>query len=135
MGSDAALVKFLKGPKAGAISILADETTKNHRNILMVLLQGVENNQPMTWFYRAIELSDASAQSIFDAIKTEWEADGLIDSFKQNLRGLGSDGASNMRAVSVSLCALLNAFAIYEVICTHCMAHKLNLAGKWSIKN
>ena len=127
------LISFLKS-NDGPISILVDESIIGHKNYLVVMLQGLENNGPQMWYYKTIHIKSATAQALFDAITQEWERDGLTEYFVKNLRGFGSDGASSMRGRFKGLFELLNDMVDNKLIGTWCYAHKLHVIGGWSLK-
>ena len=131
-------VTFLKTEnKDKPISVQVDESTIHHVNYIIVLLQGIYVHGPKTWFYRVLHNIDGSGEGIFNAIRDQWRADGLEDHFQRNLRGASMDGASSMGLRGVKrkgLFTFLQELADHPLIGTHCHAHRLSLAGKWSIK-
>ena len=129
-------VRFLKTENR-EISVLLDESTIAKVNYIMVLLQGIYKNAPKIWFYIVIHNRDGSGEGIFNAIKSQWEVDGLTTYFKQRLIGTSMDGASAMGlrgAKTKGVFKKMQNFAENPLIGTHCHAHRLNLSGKWSIK-
>ena len=116
-------------------SLLIDESTDpQHKNLLVIMIQGLEDNMPMLWTYSLIQVTDGSGEGIFNAILKEWEKDGLTEYFRENLISFVCDGASKNLGSGKGVAVRLNQFTKSELIIGHCMAHKANLCAKWGIK-
>lgn len=122
-------------------SIIVDGNTDKH-NIpyLIVYIHTLENNRPIAYFYRIIELNKGeSSEAMFNALIECVKADttetiDFFGFFKRRLIALISDGASNMVSPGVSLYARLKSFANEKLISIHCMAHRLDLAVQWAVE-
>jgi len=126
------LLKHLKDDnKNNALSIMVDESTdRSLHHYLVLLIVALENERPVTYFYRNILLrDDESAEGLMNAILECWDADGITDLMKKNLVGFASDGASVMTGRNNGLAKRFERFTdrnfLYAI---HCMAHRLHLA-------
>ena len=118
----------------GPVGILLDESVDvSHKSQMIVYIQGVEGNMPMMWYYRTIQVTDATAEGLFRALIDTWREDGLHDFFKANLLSIATDGASTLTGLRGGLMTLLDNWSDRELVRTKCMAHKINLSTKWGI--
>ena len=118
------------------VSLMCDESTdQSEHNYMIMLLQAPEKNRPMIYFYRlARTTSDLSAHGLTDLILSQFEKDDMTEFFKENLHGLTSDGAGVFRGKVNSVCVHMNEFTHHKLYCKWCVSHRINLAGKHSIK-
>ena len=118
----------------GPVGVMLDESVDaSHKSQMIVYIQGVESNRPMLWYYRTIQITDATAEGLFQALIGAWRDDGLYDFFKANLLSIATDGASTLTGLRGGLHTLLDNWADHDLVKTKCMAHKLNLSVKWGI--
>ena len=77
--------------------LIVDETTsKSHTKYFAVLIQGLEDERPITYFYRNIEIHSVTvtAQDLFKHLMEAFEEDNIRDAARGHLVGFASDGAS-----------------------------------------
>lgn len=119
-------------------SVIIDSSTDvSQRHYLIVYFQALEQNGPVVYFYKLIALqSDESARGLLTALTTEWEKDNnFIIHVKKNLRGFASDGAPVMLGKHNGLKKLLDDWTGRKLYGVHCMAHRLHLAIRSSLKD
>jgi hypothetical protein len=125
----AELVRRLLSCEQGSspFAILADESRDASKKEQMVIahrfvdeITGILHER----FFEIVHVADTSAQTLLQAILQEQQHRNVD---MQRVRGLGFDGASNMRGEFNGLQAIindLNRFAYYQ----HCWSHRLQLA-------
>ena len=77
--------------------LIVDETTsKSHTKYFAVLIQGLEEDRPITYFYRNIEIKTVTvtAQDLFHHLMEAFEEDNIVAEARGHLVGFASDGAS-----------------------------------------
>ena len=77
--------------------IIVDETTsKSHTKYFAILIQGLEQDRPITYFYRNIEIKTVTvtAQDLFVHLLDAFEEDNIKAAARGHLVGFASDGAS-----------------------------------------
>ena len=113
--------------------LIVDETTdKSHKKYFAVLIQGMENDRPITYFYRSIEIRTVkvTAQNLFDALVEKFGEDGLTNAVKAHLVAFASDGAATMTAAEGGLARKLDDFTDRPLYKVHCLSHKIQLSLK-----
>ena len=105
---------------------------------LSVLIQTLEKERPVVYFYKLIEVGqDSTATGLMNAFETSLyqEKIDITGFFKNNLVGFGADGASVNLGPKGGFIVKLKEFAqgrdIYSV---WCMPHRLELAIKAALK-
>ena len=132
--ADKNLAKFMLEQNV-PFSLLVDESTnRKHENFLVVLVQLPEKNMPVVYLFSLIHILDADAESLFNYISAEFEKRGLKDFLRQNLRAIGSDGASVMTGKDSGLCQKFDSHTEHPLQCMHCSAHRSNLVAEWALK-
>lgn len=119
------------------ISIIVDGTTDSSRiHYLIVYFQTIENDNPVIYFYRLLEVNDESALGLFTIITQAWEKEkgDFVNYMKRNLIGFASDGASVNLGRSGGLVQHFKNFANSPIFAVHCMAHRLELAIQHSFE-
>ena len=117
------------------ISIMFDESVYIKQSCyLQILVQFVENNLPVVLHYKMVKITEGSGQGLFNALMKEWEKDGLVDFFRENLRGVSVDGASKNIGYNKGVTTKLNNWCKHKLVITHCSAHRQNLASRWGLK-
>lgn len=112
------------------ISIIVDDSTgllTVHYKI--VYFQTIEDNSPVIYFYKLIELKAETGEANFECVKSAWENEGqdFYDYMQKNLIGFASDGASNNVGPDNGMIAYLRRWASKPLFAVHCMAHRLEL--------
>lgn len=113
------------------ISIIIDGTTDSSRiHYLIVYFQTMENDNPMIYFYRLIEVNDESSLGFFEALENAWKKENgdFYGYMHNNLVGFASDGAAVNIGKHGGLVNHLKQFAKTPLLAVHCMAHRLELA-------
>lgn len=124
--------------KESPFSIIIDGSTDiTDTHFLIVYFQLLENNVPITCFYKLLETSsDVTAngffKTIWDGLKNE-ERD-FFNYFKRNLIGFASDGESVMSGVRGGLISFIRGISKQPIYAIHCMAHRIHLAIKKAYK-
>ena len=115
------------------ISLIVDSATDNTRtHYLVALLQRMEHNAPVVYFYKMIPIgSKERATDLRDAIVNEFESEkpGFSNHMKLHLVGFASDGASVMTA-DRGLGKLMEEWCGKPLFRFHCAAHRLELVFK-----
>ena len=109
------------------LGLISDESTsKNQVKYMVLLIQTMESDVPVVYFYRNIEIKTVftSAEKLFKYIKDAFEEDGLLETMRRNLVSFSSDGASVMK----SLAKLIDAFTDTLLYAVHCFGHRIQLA-------
>lgn len=123
------LIEYLMKNKR-PISIIVDGTTDlSTIHYMIVYLQTIEDNMPVIYFYKLIELKAETGLAHFETIHTAFESEkvGFVDYMKNNLIGFASDGAANNIGVRNGFIAYLRRWVSKPVFAVHCMAHRLEL--------
>lgn len=120
------------------------------RHYMIVYFIGIEDNTPITYFYKLVEMTKGStAQGHMDVLidalnddnnllnseintyndetQTNLTKDEMSSFFQNNLVGFISDGAAVMQGRTGGLVAKLRQFVKSKFFSVHCMAHKLQL--------
>jgi hypothetical protein len=122
-------------------SIILDTATDSIGNeMLVILIQALEEDRPFVYFYKLIPVGiDTTAPGFLKLIEDSFKEDHLkygVDMenhAKMNLVGITTDGAATFSGKLNGLGVILSKKyrgkpeAIFR---THCMAHRLNLAGR-----
>lgn len=119
------------------ISLIVDGTTDSSRvHYLIVYFQTIENNNPMIYFYRLLEVHQETSEGLFNALTDAWkkESKDLYAYMKSNLIGFASDGAAVNVGKKGGLALHLKNFARNPIFAVHCMAHRLELAIQHSFE-
>ena len=129
------LILYLKSTTP-PVTIMIDECSdKSDHNYLVVLLQAPERNRPVVYFYALLRTtSDLSGDGLATLIKDKLEYDGVSMYFREHLRAFTSDGASVLQGKFNGVCQKLDAFSVHKIVCIWCLSHRINLAGKHSVK-
>lgn len=120
------------------LSIIVDGSTDLHsQKYLIVYFQAMELNEPKVYFYKLIPVDYEDADSMLTALLDcfEQDSDDFKKYIKDNLVGFASDGASSMTGRENGLKVKLNTWTGRSLYAVHCMAHRLELALKWSIRH
>ena len=113
--------------KERGISLIMDTSVDLNRNhYLTVLIQTLENNNPIVYFYKLIKIgSDETALGIFNELIKNLETDGLIDYMKRNIASFNSDGAATFVGKEGGIRELLKNFVKPKIFFSnHCMNHR-----------
>ena len=121
------------------ISIIVDAATDaRQHHYLTILLHTIEDGSPMVYFYGNVMLTDdESANGLYKAIIKRWSEEpyDFLQYMKRRLTGYASDGANVMSGRHGGLRAKFEEFiSPRTMLSVHCMAHKLNLAGRKAFK-
>jgi hypothetical protein len=120
-------------------SIIVDGSTSlGLYHYLTVLIQTLEKEKPVVYFYKLIEVgADSSAEGLLRAFEEALKKD-VRDSFgylKTNLVGFGSDGASvNLGKDGGFVVKLKELFENNRIYTVWCMPHRIELAVKAALK-
>lgn len=123
------------------MSIILDGTTDmGLHHYLVVLIQTLEDNRPVMYFYKLIELvADESAEGQLNVLEREFKKDGddFFKYIKANMVGFGADGASVNSGRIAGLGKKLSNFISrpFPLFQVHCMPHRLELAVKHAIES
>lgn len=112
------------------ISIIVDDTTDlSTVHFKIVYFQTIEDNRPVIYFYKLIELKAETGQAHFDVVRSAWENEspGFLEYMKENLVGFASDGASVNVGRHNGMITYLKNWASKPLFAVHCMAHRLEL--------
>ena len=104
-----------------------------------VLIQTLEREKPVVYFYKLIEVgSDSTANGLLNALKVELTRDPADTSsfFKKNLVGFGADGASVNLGHKGGFAKKLEEYFLEDrtLYTVWCMPHRLELAIKAALK-
>lgn len=108
------------------VSIIVDGTTDSRLiHYLIVYFQTIENEIPMIYFYRLLELPDETSLGHFEVITKAWkeEKGDFYGYMQNNLVGFASDGAPVNLGKNGGLVEHMKKFAKNNIISVHCMAH------------
>ncbi|XP_063540742.1 protein FAM200B-like [Cydia strobilella] len=120
---------LLKEIGATPFSLIIDESTDlSTQKVLCVMIRffSIKEKQVVSTFYRVIQLVNCDAISVYNAIKTQLEEDGLN---YQNMVGIGADGASVMVGKHNSVTALFKR-DLGDLIVVKCVCHSLHLCAE-----
>lgn len=112
------------------ISIIVDDTTDlSATHYKIVYFQTIEENRPVIYFYKLIELKAETGEAHFKVLISAWddEKPEFSKYMKQNLIGFASDGHPSNLGVKNGMIAHLRLWASKPLYATHCMAHRLEL--------
>jgi len=121
------LIKSLKENNHPLSIILDTSTDAANNNFLLIYIRSIENNYPMTYFYRCLHITSETSESLFNVIKDAFKQDKLLEYFKEKAYGFVSDGAPVMLGVRGGLSRLINGMTVNNLYNVHCMAHRLQL--------
>ena len=128
------MVKWLYQSQSPCTLLIDESVDRKHQNLLVIMIQVVRNNYPVVWTYKTIDVTVGTGEGIFKSIVAEWERDGTAAYFQKNMYSFACDGASKNVGLAKGAATYFNKFTDHDLIITHCMAHKCNLAGKWGFK-
>lgn len=121
------------------LSIILDGSTDSSENhFLIVYFQAMEENVPIVYFYKLIEISvDETAAGYFKSLADSFieEERDLYNHLRHNLIGFASDGAAVMMGKHNGLIKHFQDFTNRPIYAIHCMAHRLHLAILRSFKS
>lgn len=118
------------------ISIIVDGSTDpSQTHFLIVYFQTIEENNPVIYFYKLIELNAETGVGLYEAIYESWRSDNILNHMKKNLVGFASDGARSMTGKNNGFISYIRHFADNPIYAVHCMAHRLELAIERAFKN
>ena len=63
------LIKSLKENNQPLSIILDTSTDATNNNFLLIYIRSIENNYPMTYFYRCLHITSETSESLFNVIK------------------------------------------------------------------
>ena len=125
-----------------ASSYVYGQIDKSQNKFFMVLIQGIERERSMTYYYRQIELTDikVSARALFNALIDAWTGDDIVNEMQEYLQAFASDGGKFSSQVEVRGDALLyfpastmrgdkNGLAKYLQDFTHKHLYSVHCAG------
>ena len=119
-------------------SVLIDESTSLGRaSCLVVYLRTTfdDSTGPVTFFLDIIELSSTTAEGIEKALLDCLHGHGLtVDYLQAHWVGFGCDGASVMMGIKSGVAARLRS-KFPQVICWHCLNHRLELSVGDAVKS
>lgn len=98
------LIEYLKKNEK-PLSLLIDTSTAG-KQFMSVLIQTLENDRPVVYFYDLIELNSETGLSMYSALYNKFQKDNLIDCFKNNLYAVSTDGASSMTGKKNRSCCI-----------------------------
>jgi hypothetical protein len=131
------LLKTLLKKKYPCSLIVDTSTSIGLYHYLTVLIQTLEEERPVVYFYRLIEAGyDSTASGLLSLLKyslLKEEAD-IFDHFKENLVGFGSDGASVNLGKNAGFAIKLSNLFGRSMFTIWCMPHRLELAIKAALK-
>ena len=120
------------------ISVLVDESTAlGQKSCLIIYLRCclLDNSKPVNFFLDLVELSNATAQGITEAVLSCLSHYGLTESILSNiLLGFASDGASVMLGQKSGVFARLKD-KFPSIIGWHCYNHRVELAVHDAVKS
>ena len=88
------LVAYLKDSGSNCAILIDESSDRRQRSFLVILLQVMEENTPVVYFYHLLQLSsNTTAQGLQGAMEKQFEVDRLTNYFRHNLRSFASDGA------------------------------------------
>lgn len=118
--------------------IIDGSTSIGLYHYLTVLLQTLENERPVVYFYRLIDVGqDSSATGLMNVFESSLSKEKIdITAYlKRNLVGFGADGASVNLGRKGGFIVKLNEFVGgREIYSVWCMPHRLELAIKAALK-
>lgn len=117
-----------------AFSLIVDESTDvSTKKILCIMIRFFSENlgKVVTTFYKLIELTASDARSVYNALKSQMESDGLVF---RNLVGIGVDGANVMIGRHNSLTSILKE-DLNDLIVIKCICHSLHLCAENATKS
>jgi len=118
--------------KTQSFSIMIDESTdKSSTKHLAVVSRMVQNSnfEIRDEFVKLIEVSDASAKGVYDAIINFFNTHAIL--YKQNLAGFASDGANVMFGNKHSIKSLLEQY-VPHLFVIKCLCHSLALCASYA---
>ena len=117
------LIDFLK-KNNNPLSLIIDAAEAGY-HYLSVMIQTIENNGPIVYFYELIKLtSDESGQGLYNSLIDQLTKDNLLDFIQTNLYGVATDGQSSMISTEVGLVKYLSDFAQQPIYKIHCLSHR-----------
>ncbi len=100
------LINHLTSNEYPIIIIVDTSDAGNH--YLSVLFQTIENERPVVYFYKMIELkNDETGHGMFSPLLEEFENDEITEHMKEHITGLATDRAVNMRGKINGLAAYI----------------------------
>jgi hypothetical protein len=121
------LLKYLKRLKF-PFTIIADSSTDaTNKNFLLLYFRSIENEFPMTYFYRCLHITEETSDALLRVVTSALQEDNLLQHFHQHARGFSSDGAPTMIGRRGGLSKLLNDSTHHNLYTIHCLAHRLQL--------
>ena len=108
-------------------ALIADESTsKNQAKYMVLLIQTLESDIPVVYFYRSIEIQTVftPAEKLLKYILNAFREDDLEEVMEKNMVSLASDGASVMKRLATLLDDITDTI-FYPV---HCFGHRIQLA-------
>lgn len=112
------------------ISIIVDDTTDlSAVHYMIVYFQTIEENRPVIYFYKLIEITSETGEAHFNVLISAWmnEKTAFVEYMKQNLVGFASDGHPINIGEQNGMIAYLRRWASKPLFAIHCMAHRLEL--------
>lgn len=131
------LLKTIKEKNYPCSLIVDTSTSIGLYHYLTVLIQTLENERPVIYFYRLIEVGeDSSADGLLRALKGAIYSEDIdiMPSLKDNVVGFGSDGASVNLGRRGGFVIKLQEFLRKNLYTIWCMSHRLELSIKAAIK-
>jgi hypothetical protein len=120
------LVKEIKD--SSRVSLLLDASTDiSTEEELVLYMRYIDKNRKLKEAFFIIPLQNSTAAGYFDTIESEMDKLFLPWKTGNWLVGIETDGASNMLGKNNGLVAKLKR-DMPDLISTHCIVHKLNLA-------
>ena len=117
------LFEFLK-KNNNPLSLIIDASDAGY-HYLSVMIQTIENNRPVVYFYELIKLTaDESGKGLFNSLIEQLTKDNLLEFVQENLYGVASDGQSSMISPEVGLIKYLSDFAQQPIYKIHCLSHR-----------
>ena len=111
------------------LSLLVDTSNdNNHNKYLSVLIQTIEKDRPIVYFYRLLELKDETGAGMFDALFKAFHEDEIDNIIRDRLTGFASDGAASMTGKDNGLAVRIRRAVKHPIYVIHCSAHRLQLA-------
>jgi len=117
------LIQELKS-KLFPFSFILDTSDAGY-HYLSVLIQSIERERPVVYFYKLIKLgTDETGKGLFEALTKELIDDDLLDHTKLNLVGVATDGAMSFRGHKNGLVGHLKRLLSKNIFTIHCLAHR-----------
>jgi hypothetical protein len=132
------LINHLLNTQYPCSLIVDGSTSVGLIHYVTVLIQTLEKERPVVYFYKLIEMGlDSTAQGLMDSLEESFKKEhkDIIGFFKNNLVGLGADGASVNFGNKGGFIVKLRQFTGNDIYAVWCMPHRMELAVKEAVKN